>query len=142
MGTYTKIILKNQDEKEILRINREILSLGYRDELRRGPFYAMKHCRADAKFMNTDPEGLKQMEHLQRPITPKKILGLGMFWIAIGLFCVKISCLNEEEKHNLRIVMQWAWRNEEKIDRVNSNYWSKEDALNYHVFSVCEIASL
>jgi hypothetical protein len=139
MGTYTRIKLKDQSEKEMLKINQEILSLGYRDELGRGPFYTMKDCRADVTFMNTDPEGLKQMAHLKRPITPKELLGQEIFWIQIGLFCVKISCLNAEEKYNLRIVMQWAWRNKEKIDEINSAYWTKEDALSYKIFKSKEM---
>ena len=93
MGTYIYAYLKDKSEENILKMNDILEKKGIKTEIHNGvkygAFVSLAQLTEDTRFMNEDTEGLKQVPHWQRPITPERLQD--MFWNKLGLYCVKLS---------------------------------------------------
>jgi len=93
MGTYIYAVLKDTSEENIAKQNAILHKLGLKIKKYNGVPYGAFVSRAqlaeDARFMNEDPEGLKQAPHWKRPVQVKDLEGL--FWNRIGQYCTKLS---------------------------------------------------
>lgn len=99
MGTYFELQLKDTSEKNIKGINNSLIKLGYKnsrtdDPIYQGAFNTRELLKAEAKFMNEDPEGLKQVTHIERPITPEYLQTF--IWNKLGFYQAKLSCIQED----------------------------------------------
>lgn len=93
MGTYIYSQLKDTSEENILKQNKILHKLGVKikkyNKVPYGAFVSRTQLQEDARYMNEDPEGLKQASHWPRPVQVKDLEGL--FWNKIGLYCTKLS---------------------------------------------------
>lgn len=137
MGTYPKLVIKDQKEGNIDRINRELHKLGYPthilNQVPYGAFITRKRLEEDARFLNVDPEGLKQIIHMKRPITSKLLEEF--FWNKVGTFIAKTSSFNEDEQGQWEIVFNYAHRHKNDFGWKASENCSKEK-LRGHGFEV------
>jgi hypothetical protein len=74
----------------------------------------------DLRFMNNDPEGLKQMSQQPRPI---KAESLEVFGMIVGQYRAKISCPSESEVVEMKAIAAWL-----KSDPSNIDYINKEES--------------
>jgi hypothetical protein len=122
MGTYMKCYLKDRTDENIKPINDALEKLGVQTEMfngiKFGAFTTIEELKEDARFMNEEPEGLKQMPDWKRPITTTTLSQL--FWKHIGGFVTKISANSEEEMKDAVIVSNWAKKNIKLIDTKKS----------------------
>jgi hypothetical protein len=129
MGTYMNVKLKGTSENHIKHCNEEIRALGFKSEVYEGipygPFVTREQLIEDARFMNEDPEGLKQCPHFKRPIT-WNFLEENFIWFRLGFFQCKLSGGTEEEElKQCLIVAKWISKNKNLIDlSKSSNYTS------------------
>jgi hypothetical protein len=109
MGTYIYAMLKDTSEENINKINDLLEAEGFKSNhyngVRYGAFVTREQLEEDARFMNEDPEGLKQATHLQRPITVKWLEGL--FWNKIGQYCTKLSSSEEPQLREALLVAKF-----------------------------------
>ena len=109
MGTYIYARLKDKSESAIDAANKSILRKGYPTETHNNVLYGFFTSRAqleeDARFMNEDPEGLKQAPHWKRPITVDDLSSL--FWNEIGCGVIKISGCDDQRQRIVDIVRSW-----------------------------------
>ncbi len=130
MGTYMKVVLRDTREENIKKVNSQIIEAGYKPEIYEGitygPFVTMEQLREDARFMNEDPEGLKQCPHFKRPITPE-FLSTNFFWLTLGHFHTKLSGSDRSDIeifYNLLEVARWVRDNYDMIDiKESNNFW-------------------
>lgn len=134
MGTYTNLALKDRSEKNILRVNAQLDKLGiWEQEVHNsvpyGAFTSRQQLREDARFMNEDPEGLKQCSHQPRPITANWLESF--FWNKTGFLVVKLSGGTETDIL-LRLYSVTAYCLENNlIDEKESEYFRLEDIREY-----------
>lgn len=124
MGTYMYCQLKGTSDHHIEQCNNELEKLGFKTEIyegiKYGAFTTHKRLEEDARFMNEDPEGLKQCPHFERPITPELLQQF--FWNKIGRFCTKLSGgRSNEELNQALIVAKWAAKNKLLVDQIESS---------------------
>ena len=137
MGTYFEVQLKNTSEKNIKGINEELKQLGYIGETYNGIYYGafntLETLKEDVRFMNNDPEGLKQAPDFKRPITLKLLQSLA-FWKKIGFCQYKLSGGIEEhpeEVHNLHIIAKYIQANPEVINTKKSSNYDMQTVMYY-----------
>lgn len=127
MGTYLNIQLKNTTEENILDINADLELIGYPTErfngIPYGAFVTRERLEEDAHYMNTDPEGLEQCPHFERPITPKLLESF--IWNRIGFHQTKLSCMETEEVKRVTILRDWIENNLDKIDKDKSDGYER-----------------
>jgi len=126
MGAYLRVLLKDKSEKNINTANNLLKKLGVEMENHNGVLYGLFTSQAmmeeDARFMNEDAEGLKQMPHWQRPVTVEM---LSNSFYEIGAFIIKISGgTNEWEGKTLKIFNDFMNTPfaKKSIDKKNSEY--------------------
>ena len=109
MGTYTKLRLKNTANNFIKTANESLKKYGAKYEVfnnvEYGYFRTDEMIKEDCRFMNEDPEGLKQVPDKKRPITPDYFNSV--FWMERGAFIIKISCVDSEEIKQIKIIQNW-----------------------------------
>ncbi len=109
MGTYTILRLKNKSEKNIKKVNDLLKNYGAKYEtfegVEFGYFRTLAMTLEDCRYMNEDPEGLKQATQQARPIKPEYIEDF--FWNERGTYSVKISSLNDDERNEINIISKW-----------------------------------
>ena len=129
METYAKLVIKNQKEWNIERVNQELQALGYPSRTFNkglyGAFITRKKLKEDARLMNLDPESSRQLVHMNRPITPELLEQF--FWNKLGTFVVKISCFDKAEKERWEIVFNYALNHKEDFDWAASENCSREN---------------
>jgi len=128
MGTYCKIALKDSvQESQIELINQELETKGYLVDVHNGisygAFFTQKMIQKDLRYMNEDPEGLKQVPHWTRPITAE-CLQENCFWIRHRQFCTKFGSQDDERK--ILLVANWAACNKELIGDERSDNWTEQ----------------
>lgn len=98
MGTYLYAQLKDTSDENVKRVNEMLRKRGFPNEVFNGvvcgAFVTREQLEEDARYMNEDPEGLKQATHWERPVTVKQLEGL--FWNKIGQACYKLSGGNDK----------------------------------------------
>ncbi|MCJ8208129.1 hypothetical protein MUY27_00320 [Mucilaginibacter sp. RS28] len=90
MGTYMTVVLKKQYQNEafIAALNDDLIAI-YGAETGVA-FNTWAYLQEEADFMNTDPEGLRQLPDWKRPIS-KEQLSKNFFWLRFGEFAFKLS---------------------------------------------------
>jgi hypothetical protein len=125
MGTYYYARLIQKDEEFIEKANESIEKAGHKTEthnsVKYGFFITKSQIKEEARFMNEDEEGLKQMPGTKRPITTEFLEDF--FWNEIGCGVIKISGCDEECQAEVDIITNWlqSEEGEEFIDWENSN---------------------
>ena len=90
MGTYLTVALKKEylNDRFIEDLNDELTKLfGANNSVK---FNTWNYLQEEADYMNSDPEGLKQLTYWKRPIT-KEMLAENFFWYRYGDFTFKLS---------------------------------------------------
>ena len=109
MGTYLRIKLKSKKDDFIKMANESLQGAGYPNETINGIDYGffptLEQLREDARFMNEEPEGLKQAPHFERPITPEFLQTF--FWNVLGEGTIKVSGCDDEQQEIVNIVKDW-----------------------------------
>jgi len=100
MGTYCYLHLKDKSEPNIKRVNRLLDRYGIwpvevHNDVDYGAFTTREQLKEDARYMNEDPEGLKQAPGMQRPISFRELESL--FWNGIGTCVIKLSGGTEDD---------------------------------------------
>ena len=110
MGTYLHARLKKTDEANIQKANESIQKAGYPitiyNDVPYGFFISRAQLEEDARFMNEDPEGRKQVPSWPRPVTAE-MLTADFFWLEIGCGCIKLSGCDHEQQALVDIVHEW-----------------------------------
>ena len=139
MGTYFELQLKQPTERNIKIANKLLESKGYIGQTANGVYYGAfvtrEQLKEDARFMNEDPEGLKQCPHIERPITAKFLEGF-VKWNTPGFCQYKLSYMGEDEErittiNNIRILSDFAEGYPELIDTKKSDNYDKETVSEY-----------
>jgi len=129
-----KAVLKDTEEQNILDVNAEIIGRGYVPEIycgvTYGPFVTREQLTEDARFMNEDPEGLKQCPHFKRPITPE-FLSHNFCWLKLGHFQIKLSGGHDEHVKTAMIIAEWIRENYNRINMRESNNYKVNFVLSY-----------
>ena len=94
MGTYCYLHLKDKSESNIKKVNNLLDKYGIwpkevHNDVDYGAFTTREQLKEDARYMNEDPEGLKQAPGMQRPISFRELESL--FWNGIGTCVIKLS---------------------------------------------------
>ena len=135
MGTYATLFVKDKTDTSIIAINKRLASLGYPTETFEGVLYGAFVSKSqlieDVRFMNEDPEGLKQQPQVKRPITVKFLTSF--FWNQVGSFCRKISASTDQEKRQWAIVFRYAHENPNLFDWKRSENCSKAMLRQYRI---------
>ena len=133
METYAKLVIKNQKEWNIDRINGELQELGYPVEILNkvlfGAFITRKRLEEDAYNMKEDPEGLRQIVYMKYPITSELLESF--FWNRMGTFIAKISCFSDTEKDHGEIVFNYAFSHKNDFNWAASENCSKQKLRSY-----------
>lgn len=129
MGTYCRIVLKaSVPDAQVEEINAALYQQGFPIEIHNGVPYGAFHTEAmiqeDVRYMNEDPEGLKQAIGWKRPITVEYLEQNWMF-TRRRQFCMKFGG-GDEDDSMIRVVSSWARQNRELIDEAQSVYWQEE----------------
>lgn len=100
MGTYCYLHLKDKSEANIKRVNNLLDRYGIwpkevHNNVDYGAFVTKEQLKEDARFMNEDPEGLKQAPGMSRPISLKDIESV--FWNGRGTCVIKLSGGTEDD---------------------------------------------
>ena len=108
MGTYLTVVLKDKTEEHIKQVNQILEMRGFETEIHEGvkygAFTTQEQLEEDVRFMNEEPEGLKQAPGMERPITAKDLGQI--FWMKIGHCVFKLS--GGEPPAEALIVANWA----------------------------------
>jgi hypothetical protein len=114
MGTYSIIYLKKPEmAKEVNNLLKEKYNLKYEsyNGIEYGIFFTQEMFDEDLRFMNKDEEGKQNLSHYQRPISKETyhllLFGIGNCFGDIGTFCVKISCIAEEEIKTIKVLQEF-----------------------------------
>jgi len=130
MGTYIYLKPKNTSEENLKRLNKEIEALGYASETHNGIVYGafktFESLSEDARFMNEEEEGLRQVPHIERPITPE-YLSENFFWNKVGFYVEKISCYNDDRLESISAALAWANMNPDQVDESESSHWKLQE---------------
>lgn len=87
-------------------------------------FVTQQYVEQEADFINTDPEGLKQLPHWKRPVTAAQ-LSRNFFWYRIGEFSFKLSgCSGSDEARDAIAVCKW-------IQQTKGRYIELKASENY-----------
>lgn len=129
MGKYLSIQISPQfcSESSLQSINRELIE-NYKCPPTSDVLPMVVNTREsvhyDAMFMNSDPEGLAQVTHIARPITPEVLQNSFSKWFDYGYFQVKLSGgMTAIEARRAIAVARWAIENESKLNtRISENY--------------------
>ncbi len=126
MGTYMNVVLKDNSEDNIQRCNAEIKAMGYEtvmvEGVEFGAFVTMAQLTEDARYMNEDPEGLKDWPHQPRPLKPMT-LSNNFPWMKLGGCQIKLSSAEVEVLRDALFIAEWIRVNNEMINpRESSNY--------------------
>lgn len=135
MGTYLTLQLEDTSESRIKKINKELRELGYIAEEPYGAFNTRESVQAEADFMNNDPEGLKQVPDIQRPITVEILQGL-VHWYRIGYCEYKLSCMEETEAHNINILAKYFQHKPDLLDVEKSDNYNMKTVRQYTGYSI------
>ena len=123
MGRYMTVILKEQYRTDTFQeeLNQTLFdAFGANNGVK---FKTRKFLQEEADYMNTDPEGLAQVPHFQRPITVETLSNF--FWMRTGEFHFKLSCPESaREARDAVAICKWIIKTRGKfIDkRWSSNY--------------------
>ena len=128
MGTYARIVLKKTvTGKKLKEINRELsrrgIPIAVHEGVEYGAFITNETMAEDVRFMNEDPEGLKQMPGTPRPVTINQVID--QYFYKPRLFCRKLRY--EDEMQEVAIVVAWAEEHPELIDQNESSYCQREE---------------
>ena len=106
MGAYTRIVLKRAGFAE--KVNNRLKELGLvypmHNGVEWGLFRTEKMEEEDIRFVNEDPEGLKQNPTHPRPVGRDYFKNMGM---KVGVWEVKISCPLEEEEKQIAVMQEF-----------------------------------
>ena len=126
MGTYLTVALKKEylNDRFIEDLNDELTKLfGANNSVK---FNTWNYLQEEADYMNSDPEGLKQLTYWKRPIT-KEMLADNFFWYRYGEFTFKLSgCTSSDEARDEVAICKWVIKtkykflNKEKSDNCSS----------------------
>lgn len=87
-------------------------------------FVSEAWLKDEAEFFNSDPEGIKQIPHFKRPITPE-FLTKTFIWYQPGFFQIKLSgSVDLERAINAVAVCNW-------IKKSQLRYINTEKSSNY-----------
>lgn len=130
-----KVQLRTISDKNIKKVNQEIIAEGYKHEVFNGVVYgafiSFEQLEEDARFMNEDAEGLKQQPDWKRPITPEKLSQF--FWMKPGTFNMKLSPgLSEEDYNQCIAVAYWCKSFPNRINQNESSNFSLETVKKYY----------
>lgn len=124
MGRYMTVVLKDACKSDffIELLNDGLATLyGASTSIK---FNTWAYLQQEAEYMNTDPEGLAQLPHWQRPISAKQ-LHQHFFWYRFGEFSFKLSgCPDTSEAMEAVAVCKW-------IAHTNGKYIAKNQSENY-----------
>lgn len=132
MGRYIKVVLKRAYKNDLfILVLNEILivQFGANDWQKFNPWYLLDE---EAKFMNTTPEGIRQVPDWKRPITAEQ-LSENFFWFANGEFTMKISGEPTiEDAVDVISVAKWiAFTKRKYIDRKQSHDYDFKTLKQY-----------
>lgn len=129
MGRYMEVALKAKykNDRFIQTLNEELTKVYGADTWHKfNPWY---YLQEEADFMNTDPEGLKQIPEWKRPIKPEQ-LSNNFFWFKHGEFHFKLSGgSTSDEARNAIAVTKWIVATERK-------YINSKESENYDLETV------
>ncbi len=115
MATYSIIYLRKPEmAKEVNELLREKYNLEYRNYngVDYGIFFTQEMFDEDLRFMNEDEEGKTNLPHYERPISKETyyslLFGAGNCFGDIGTFCVKISCVTEEDIKTIKTLQEFS----------------------------------
>ena len=124
MGRYMTVVLKQAHQNDLF-INDINMQLNESfDAIGSIHFITWQYLQSEADFMNTDPEGLQQIPHIERPITAIW-LHTNFFWYRVGEFAFKLSgCSEVQEAFNAVAVCKW-------LSKTRCKYIDKSKSDNY-----------
>ena len=95
-------------------------------------FIHEKFLQEEADYLNTDPEGLRQLPHFQRPIAISTLHN-NFFWYRIGVFHFKISGEpTTDEARDAIAVCKWIIKTKRAyIDTETSQNFSRKIVAEY-----------
>lgn len=131
MGRWLTLKLKKQfcDEKTIKAINADLMgnfNCPSQTEFVDFVFNTRESIQDDVNFMNSDPEGLRQMPHVARPITHEILQSLVIKSKDYGYVEIKLSGgVSENEARTAFALALWAKAEE------NCNYIDERHSSNY-----------
>lgn len=115
MGTYSIIYLRKPEmAKEVNELLKEKYYLEYENYngIDYGIFFTQEMFDEDLRFMNEDEEGKTNLPHYERPISKETyrslLFGAGNYFGDIGTFCIKISCVIEEDIKTVRALQEFS----------------------------------
>lgn len=115
MGTYSIIYLKKPEmANEVNELLKEKYYLEYENHngIDYGIFFTQEMFDEDLRFMNEDKEGKNNLPHYERPISKETyrslLFGIGNCFGDIGTFCIKISCVIEEDIKTVRALQEFS----------------------------------
>lgn len=115
MGTYSIIYLRKPEmAKEVNEHLKEKYYLEYENYngIDYGIFFTQEMFDEDLRFMNEDEEGQKNIPHYERPISKDTyyflLFGAGNCFGDIGTFCIKISCVNDEDIKTIKTLQEFS----------------------------------
>ena len=115
MGTYSIIYLRNPEmAKEVNELLKEKYYLEYENYngIDYGIFFTQEMFDEDLRFLNEDEEGIKNLTYYERPISKETyyllLFGIGNCFGDIGTFCVKISCVTEEDVKTIKALQEFS----------------------------------
>ena len=125
MGTYCKLSLIDKSDTFIKNVNKELHDKGidriiYYNDIPYGAFTTHEMLEEDARYMNEDPEGLKQSPDSKRPITVKWLSQF--FWNEIGTYHLKISAAYAHELKKIIAIRNYCRDNNYLDQKLSENH--------------------
>ena len=115
MGTYAIIYLRKPEmAKEVNELLKETSSLEYENYngVDYGIFFTQEMFDEDLRFMNEDEDGKNNLSHFERPISKETyyslLFGMKNCFGDIGTFCIKISCVTEEDVKTIKVLQEFS----------------------------------
>lgn len=132
MGRYMKVILKakHKNDRFIDRLNWKLTEAYAANTTHK--FNPWHYLQQEADYMNTNPEGLKQLPHWERPITPHR-LSSNFFWLTHGEFHFKLSGeVTSDEARDAIAVAKWVAATDKKyINSLASDNYDLDTVKQY-----------
>jgi hypothetical protein len=131
------VVLKKQFQNDVFieKLNEELTSLYGANTGTK--FRTWAYLQEEADFLNNHSEGIKQVTHIQRPIT-KEYLEQNFFWYNYATFSFKLSGggSNSDESRDAVAICKWIIQTNRKyIDTIRSNDYQSaiiKQYLNYY----------
>jgi hypothetical protein len=127
MGRYLTVVLRTQYKNDLFidQTNQELIErFGAPASTPKGqPFVSTEYVEQQAAFLNTDPEGMRQMLHFHRPIQPDT-LSANFFAYRIGECHIQLNYPEKDPSLAAVAISRW-------ITATDGAFIAKNHSFNY-----------